>query len=48
MHMAENGFCEHGEQEAMLARGDTEIGASCPLIPMVVVSLMVSLLAHRV
>src|SRR5690606_547940 len=25
MHMAENGFCADGEQEAMIARGDTEI-----------------------
>ena len=26
MHMAENGFCEHGEQEQMIAAGETEIG----------------------
>ena len=31
MHMAENGFCEHGEQEAMLAHGDTEIGGKLPV-----------------
>jgi len=31
MHMAENGFCEHGEQEAMLAKGDTEIGGRFPV-----------------
>ncbi|MCP5181771.1 MAG: thiolase family protein [Pseudomonadales bacterium] len=31
MHMAENGFCEHGEQEHMLARGDTEIGGRLPV-----------------
>ena len=31
MHMAENGFCEHGEQEAMLANGDTEIGGRFPV-----------------
>ena len=31
MHMAENGFCEHGEQEAMLANGDTEIGGLFPV-----------------
>ena len=31
MHMAENGFCEHGEQEAMLASGDTEIGGRFPV-----------------
>lgn len=31
MHMAENGFCKHGEQEAMLANGDTEIGGRFPV-----------------
>jgi acetyl-CoA C-acetyltransferase len=31
MHMAENGFCEHGEQEAMLRNGDTEIGGRLPV-----------------
>jgi acetyl-CoA C-acetyltransferase len=31
MHMAENGFCEHGEQEDMLARGDTEINGRLPV-----------------
>ncbi|WP_067682674.1 thiolase family protein [Nocardia miyunensis] len=31
MHMAECGFCEHGEQEAMLAAGDTEIGGRLPV-----------------
>jgi len=31
MHMAENGFCEHGEQEAMLANGDTEITGRLPV-----------------
>ncbi len=31
MHMAENGFCEHGEQEEMIARGDTEIGGRFPV-----------------
>ena len=31
MHMAENGFCEHGEQEAMLVNGDTEIGGRFPV-----------------
>jgi acetyl-CoA C-acetyltransferase len=31
MHMAENGFCEHGEQETMLANGDTEIGGRFPV-----------------
>src|ERR1700722_5412412 len=29
-HMAENGFCKDGEQEAMLAEGATEIGGSLP------------------
>jgi acetyl-CoA acetyltransferase len=31
MHMAENGFCEHGEQEQMLAKGETEIGGRLPV-----------------
>ncbi len=31
MHMAENGFCEHGEQEHMLAKGETEIGGRLPV-----------------
>ena len=31
MHMAENGFCEHGEQEGMLERGETEIGGRFPV-----------------
>jgi acetyl-CoA acetyltransferase len=31
MHMAENGFCAHGEQEEMLRRGDTEIGGRLPV-----------------
>ena len=31
MHMAENGFCEHGEQERMLAHGETEIGGRFPV-----------------
>jgi acetyl-CoA acetyltransferase len=31
MHMAENGFCEHGEQEIMLCNGDTEIGGRLPV-----------------
>lgn len=31
MHMAENGFCEHGEQEAMLAKGETEIDGRFPV-----------------
>lgn len=31
MHMAENGFCKHGEQEEMLAKGDTEIGGRFPV-----------------
>jgi acetyl-CoA acetyltransferase len=31
MHMAENGFCEHGEQEDMLARGETRIGGRLPV-----------------
>jgi acetyl-CoA acetyltransferase len=31
MHMAENGFCEHGEQERMIAMGETEIGGRLPV-----------------
>ena len=31
MHMAENGFCNHGDQEQMLADGDTEINGRLPV-----------------
>jgi acetyl-CoA acetyltransferase len=31
MHLAECGFCEHGEQESMLARGETDIGGRLPV-----------------
>ena len=31
MHMAENGFCKDGEQEHMLARGETEINGRFPV-----------------
>jgi len=31
IHMAENGFCKDGEQEALLADGATEIGGSLPV-----------------
>ena len=31
MHMAENGFCDHGEQEQWLANGVTEIGGRLPV-----------------
>jgi len=31
MHMAENGFCGHGEQEDMIARGETEIDGRFPV-----------------
>ena len=31
MHMAENGFCAHGEQERMIADGQTEIGGRLPV-----------------
>ena len=31
IHMAENGFCEHGEQGRLLAQGDTEIGGCLPI-----------------
>jgi acetyl-CoA C-acetyltransferase len=31
MHMAENGFCDHGEQEKLLAEGVTEINGRFPV-----------------
>ena len=31
MHMAENGFCEHGEQEHMLLNGETRINGRLPV-----------------
>jgi acetyl-CoA acetyltransferase len=31
MHMAENGLCKHGEQEALIRAGATEIGGSLPI-----------------
>lgn len=31
IHMAENGFCEHGEQEKLLRDGDTDIGGRLPI-----------------
>lgn len=31
IHMAENGFCEHGEQEKLLREGATLIGGSMPV-----------------
>ncbi len=31
MHMAENGFCADGEQEAWLAQGRTQIGGALPV-----------------
>lgn len=31
MHMAENGFCEHGEQDQMLREGATSIGGRLPI-----------------
>ena len=31
IHMAENGFCQDGEQERMLADGDTKIGGRLPV-----------------
>lgn len=31
MHMAENGFCEHGEQETLIQSGETHIGGSMPV-----------------
>ena len=31
MHMAENGFCEHGEQEHLILSGATEINGKLPI-----------------
>ena len=31
MHMAENGFCEHGDQERIIQQGETEIGGRFPV-----------------
>lgn len=31
MHMAENGFCGHGEQERMIQQGETEISGRLPI-----------------
>ncbi|MEX5636469.1 thiolase family protein [Parafrankia sp. FMc2] len=31
IHMAENGFCKDGEQESLLAQGQTEIGGKLPV-----------------
>jgi acetyl-CoA acetyltransferase len=31
IHMAENGFCEHGEQEQLLRDGETRIGGRMPV-----------------
>jgi len=31
MHMAESGFCAHGEQERMLRQGETRIGGRLPI-----------------
>ena len=31
MHMAENGFCEHGEQEHLIQSGATHIGGNMPV-----------------
>jgi acetyl-CoA acetyltransferase len=31
MHMAENGFCAHGEQERLLSEGATRIGGKLPV-----------------
>lgn len=31
MHMAENGFCEHGEQESLIQAGETYIGGKMPI-----------------
>jgi acetyl-CoA acetyltransferase len=31
IHMAENGLCEHGEQEKLIAEGATELGGRIPV-----------------
>jgi acetyl-CoA acetyltransferase len=31
IHMAENGFCADGDQEKLVAAGDTEIGGRLPI-----------------
>jgi acetyl-CoA acetyltransferase len=31
MHLAETGLCEHGEQETLIQRGDTELGGRVPI-----------------
>lgn len=31
MHMAENGFCAHGEQEQLIGSGETRLGGSMPI-----------------
>lgn len=31
IHMAENGFCEHGEQEQLIRNGETKISGSLPV-----------------
>ena len=31
IHMAENGFCEHGDQEKLIAEGATEINGPMPV-----------------
>ena len=47
MHMAENGFCEHGEQEKLLREGAPVSMAPCPSIPMAAVSPMANLWAPQ-
>ena len=31
MHMAENGLCENGEQEKLIAEGETRLGGKLPI-----------------
>ena len=47
MHMAENGLCKHGEQEALVRSGATEMGGRCRSTPMGDVSPTASRSAHR-
>ena len=47
MHMAENGFCEHGEQEAMIQAGQTRSGDACRSTPTAGASPTANRSAHR-
>ena len=40
MHMAENGFCEDGEQAAMLKNGDTGLGGKLPMLALLLFAMI--------